>query len=444
MMRSEPQIKRNPREGAVIGVVLVVMLVVSLIAVSLLRLAEADSQETGTSVATARAFWAAEAGLERMKALGVKRIRPYPAISLSGVTMYGSNVLSDTVAHGSYSVDVVDDPAWTNAVSPLKKYIIRSRGYSGRATQTVEIKASIKSFSSYMHATHFERTNSTSPVYFAPGDVIDGPVYVNDQLNIYGGSPMPKFLQPVSSSSNSVNYMNGANSSVFQGGLVLGAPPLDISGQFTSDHITEVKSEASLAGLTLTGNYQMNFNPDGTLSYRKTTGPTGVTTVALSSFNGAIYVDGSAYVNGTLKGQVTLAAQNSIYISNQIVYAGATNPTPWSAGFSTNSVRDMLGLMASKQVQILGTNPVTIHAAVMVTGDGGGFNSEKSGSVLGSPRINLFGSLSQYRRGVVGYNSLPMKGFIKNYKFDARYDSSTPPNFPYSMYTFSNWKSGYN
>ena len=255
---------------------------------------------------------------------------------------------------------------------------------------------------------------------------------------------MPKFLQPVSSSSNSVNYMNGANSSVFQGGLVLGAPPLDISGQFTSDHITEVKSEASLAGLTLTGNYQMNFNPDGTLSYRKTTGPTGVTTVALSSFNGAIYVDGSAYVNGTLKGQVTLAAQNSIYISNQIVYAGATNPTPWSAGFSTNSVRDMLGLMASKQVQILGTNPVTIHAAVMVTGDGGGFNSEKSGSVLGSPRINLFGSLSQYRRGVVGYNSLPMKGFIKNYKFDARYDSSTPPNFPYSMYTFSNWKSGYN
>lgn len=443
-MRNKCQSRRNPREGAVIGVVLVVMLVVSLIAVSLLRLAAADSQEAGTSVASTRAFWAAEAGLEQMKALGVKRVRPYPSISLNGVVMYGSNVLSGAVAHGSYSVDVVDDPAWTNSVHALKQYIIRSRGFSGRATQTVEIKASIKSFSSYIHATHFERINSRSPVYFAPGDVIDGPVYVNDQLNIYGGSPMPRFLQLVSSASNSVNYRNRADSSVFEGGLALGAPPLDISGQFTSDHITEVKSAASLAGLTLTGNYQMNFNPNGTVSYRRTSGSTGVTTVALSSLNGAIYVDGSAYVNGTLKGQVTLAAQNSIYISNRIVYASATNVAPWSAGFNTNSVTDMLGLIALNQVQILGTNSVTIHAAVMVTGDGGGFNAEKKGNELGTPKINLFGSLSQYRRGVVGYNDSPMRGFLKNYKFDARYDAATPPNFPYSMYVFSNWKSGYN
>lgn len=444
MKPNECQNRRDPREGAIIGVVLVVMLVLSLIAVSLLRLAQADSEEAGASVATTRAFWAAEAGVEQMKSLAVKRVRPFPSIVLGGVAMYGSNVMSGTVTHGSYSVDVIDDPTWTNSVHALKKYIIRSRGTSGRATQTVEVRAAIQSFASYMHATHYERSNVSTVIYFAPGDVIDGPVYVNDRLNIYGGTPMPKFLQLVSSASNSVNYANGANSSVFQGGLALGVPPLDISGQFTSDHINDVKADAAVGGLALTGNHQIYFNPDGSLSYRTTTGPTGLTTVALSSLNGAIYVNGSAYVDGTLNGQVTLAAQNSIYISNQIVYAGATNTTPWSPGFNTNAVTDMLGLIASNRVEILGTNSVTIHAAVMVTSDGGGFTANRAGFANGAPRINLFGSLSQYRRGIIGYSSTPIKGFLKNYKFDTRYEANTPPNFPYSMYIFSNWKSGYN
>lgn len=435
----------SSREGSIIGVVLVVLLVLSLLALSLLRLAAADAQEAGSSIASTRAFWAAEAGIEEMKALGVKRVRPYTQIIVNGSAMHGNAVLNGAVPHGNYVVDVIDDPAWTNATRALKKYIIRSTGRSGSAVQTVQLKAQIESFASYMHASHLERSNNTTPVYFGPGDVIDGPVYVNDRLNIAGGTPMPVFLQHVSSASNVVNYVNGANSSVFQRGLTLGAPPLDISGQFTSDHINDVKADALLGGLSLSGNYRMDFNPNGTLTYRLASGPTTTTTVSLATLNGAIYVNGSAYVNGTLRGEVTLAAQNSIFISNRIVYASATNPSPWSAGFNTNNVTDMLGLMASNQVQIVGTNEVTIHAAIMVTSDGGGFNAERYSTSIGAPHINLFGSLSQYRRGVVGQSgSGALRGYRKNYKFDARYEQNTPPNFPYSMYRFSDWKSGYN
>ncbi len=443
-MKRHPQTHRSRaegREGAIIGVVLIVMLVVSLAGVSMLRMATADGEEAGTSVATTRAFWAAEAGLERMKALAVKRVRPFPLIQVGGVTMFGSNVLSGAVSGGSYTVDVIDDPTWTNATKALKKYIIRSRGTAGGMTQTVSIRANIESFATYMHASHHERANASTPIYFQPGDRIDGPVYVNDRLNINGGSPNPIFLQRVSSASNTVNYINGANSSVFTAGLTLGAPPLDLAGQFTSEHITDVKNEAASGGLTLTGDHRVNFNPNGTVTYSPVSG-SSTTTVALSTLNGAIYVNGDAWVNGTLNGKVTLAAQDSVFISNRIVYASATNPSPWSAGFITNAVTDMLGLMASNQVQIVGTNAVTIHASVMVTSDGGGFNAAARSQAIGGPNINLYGSLSQYRRGIVSYATTPFQGFRKNYKYDARFLSDAPPNFPYSMYVFSEWKSG--
>lgn len=444
-MKYNTKNRPRAREGSIIGVVLVVLLVLSLMAISLLRLATADAEEAGASIASTRAFWAAETGIEEMKALAVKRVRPFTQIIVNGVTMHGNGVATGSVANGIYAVDVLDDPAWTNATRALKKYIIRSTGRSGKAVQTLELKAQIESFASYMHASNYERSSGGTLIYFGPGDVIDGPVYVNDRLNVAGGTPMPVFRQRVSSASNTVNYINGANSSVFQGGLSLGAPPLDISGQFTADHINDVKAEAQLGGLSLNGNYRMEFNPNGTLTYRLASGPTATTTVSLATINGAIYVNGSAYVNGTLKGEITLAAQNSIFISNKIVYASATNPAPWAPGFNTNNVTDMLGLMASNQVQIVGTNAVTIHAAIMVTSDGGGFNAANYTVAIGSPQINLYGSLSQFRRGAVGQTgSGAFRGYQKNYKFDTRYEQNTPPNFPYSMYRFSEWKSGYN
>ncbi len=77
----------------------------------------------------------------------------------------------------------------------------------------------------------------------------------------------PVFLQWVSSATNSVNYIKRGKHIVFQGGLTLNATPLDISGQFTSDHIQDLKTEAQSGGLVLNNDQNFWFNADGTVTY---------------------------------------------------------------------------------------------------------------------------------------------------------------------------------
>jgi hypothetical protein len=429
------------REGAILGVVLVVLVILSFVSVGLLTLTSATGMEAGRSIGSVQAFWTAEAGLEQVKAIANKRRRPLNKIVQAGSPsgfLYGSNALVGTTSKGSYAVDVLDDPAWTNAVKALKKYIIVSRATANNgARQRVSIHTMIQSFASYMHASNWEQTSGNANIYFGTGDIIDGPVYVNDQLNILGS---PRFLQLVSSAQSSVNYSPSPNPSVFEGGLALNAVPLDIAGQFTSDHIVDLKDEALSGGLAVTGDYKFKFNSDGSFTYVQITAGAPTNTGYLSALNGAIYVDGDAWVEGVVDGNVTLAAQDSIYISNNITYASAQSPTPWQTNtFNVNAVDDTLGLMASNQFQIVGTNVMTIHAAVMVTSDGGGFNTQKNAADIGAPYINLYGSLIQYRRGVVGHATTPFQGYRKNYKYDTRFDADAPPNFPYSIYVFSRW-----
>ena len=433
---------RQRQEGAILAVVLVMMVVLAFLGVGLLTLSNATGYEAGTDVSALQAFWTAEAGLEQVKAIGVKRKKPYSAITQAGSPsgkLWGSNALSGITSKGSYAVDVLDDPAWTNAVKALKKYIIVSRATSGGGKQQrVSQSAMIQSFASYMHASNYEEMpGGGGDIYFLTGDIIDGPVYVNDQINIWG---TPVFSQLVSSAASSVNYQNGGNSSVFKGGYTLNAPPLDIAGQFSSDHVQDIKSEASSGGLTLTGTYNFNFKNDGSFTYIPRATGTPTNTGYLSGLNGAIYVNGSVWVEGIVNGSVTLAAQDSIYISNSITYASAQSPTPWDSTFIPGNVTDKLGLIASNRCIVMPSNSVSIHAAIMVTSGNDGFGATNRYRDISAPYLNLYGSLSQYRRGVVSQAGSTFLGFRKRYKFDVRFNTDSPPNFPYSMYTFSRWE----
>jgi hypothetical protein len=435
--RGTGRMNRRGRDGAIIAMVLVMLVVLSIFGIGLLGLSSTLAVETGRSVGSVQAFWTAEAGLEQAKTIADKRRRPFSQIlKPGGGFMVGSNVLSGTTAYGSFAVDVLDDPGWTNATATLQRHIIQVRSTANNgARQTVSMRSLIQSFASYMHASHDE-----NGVSFGTGDVIDGPVYVNDQVRING---TPRFLQSVNSAASSVRYSNGGNSSVFEGGLTLNAPELNLDDQWSTNYLGVVEAAAADDGLTLTGDYQFNFNADGTLSYALKSGSGTTTTVSLATLNdglGAIYVNGDVYVNGVVNGAVTIAASDAIYISNSIQYASAVSPNPWSTNtFNANAVDDKLGLIARNQVQIRGTNAVTIHAAIMVTTDGGGFNAQYYTTEIGKPNINLYGSLTQYERGAVGQASSPWRGYAKNYKFDVRFRTDAPPHFPFSMFRFQGW-----
>lgn len=429
--------QRRSRLGSILAVVLIVMILVGLTGIALLRLAMADGVEAGKTLASVRAFWAAEAGIERVKSVAQKRLKPFPLIQVNGTTFFGSNLLSGTLSGSTFVADVIDDPSWTNNMQVVKRYIIRGRANSAGFSQSVAVKTTIETFASYMFATGSEEMKKDgSDIFFGSGDVVDGPVYINDQINLYG---TPTFMQLVRSAASSVYYTNKATDASFTGGLELNVAPLDFTNQ---NYLTSASNDAANGGLLLSGNYRLNFNTNGTVVYRSTAGGAIRTNKLSQLTNKTIYVAGDLYISGVVSGQVTVASQQSIYISNNIVYASASGSkkTPWTSGFDPEAVTDALGLIAASQVQITATNDVTIHAAVLVVNDGDGFNALHWDDKLANspPYLNLYGSLAQYRRGVVGRSN--GDGFQKNYKYDRRFYHTAPPGYPYSNYSYFEWK----
>ena len=443
--RDAPRVsKNNVMRGSMLCVVLLFLVVFSILSVGLLKLASFNATAAGKDISASQAFWAAEAGIAQVCALAEKHATaPFESMAgmgtlpfvITGTTLPGSGT------PGTYSVHIDYDPTWPST-NYIKKYEIVSTGVSkGGDTRVVGLHAELWTFANYMHASHFEQTPDGDPIYFSGVDVVDGPVYVNGQINIWS---TPTFTKLVRSAATTVNYQNGGTASVFKGGLGLSAPLLDFQGLYSSDPVATVKAKA---GLTLVGDYTLVFAADGTVAYTLTAGGGGgkPVTKALSSLNGAIYVNGNASVSGVVNGTVTVVAEKSIYIPSSITYASASGTNdPWRSSFNPAAVDDALGLMARQRVEVGGTAAINIHAAIMVTGDAGGnswgFNATNKVMSIGQPKLNVYGSIAQYRRGVVGYVS--GLGFAKNYKYDSRFNSISPPWWPYSTYLFSNWRQG--
>jgi len=439
--------KKQKEAGGVLVLVMVLVLVLGGLGAGLMQLGTGTGLEVSKAVNDASAFWTAEAGLEYVKAIGQITRKPFgysPGFDAYSSHLLGQNVLTGQTIRGTYVVSVLGDP--NNYMHGLKDFDITSCGIVNAGgigyTNTITVHAKIQSFGSYMHATAWEQDRNGNNLWFATGDIIDGPVYVNDQLNIQNS---PRFLQLVSSAASSVNY-SSANSSVFEGqpvALKLNATP--ISGQFTGDHITDIKNAAlgnGTGGLNLTNDWYFVFKTNS-FTYQQG-GTTLTNTVLLSNTNGGlIYVNGNATVRGVVNGKVTLAAQKSIFITNDLVYASAQSPNPWSGSFTNSIVDDYIGLVASNSVILTMSNAVNIHAAIMVTSGAPsgleGFSAFYNDKNFGHPNINLYGSLSQYRRGLI-WSSSAVNGFAKNYKFDTRLLNDAPPSFPYSVYVFSGWQ----
>ncbi len=434
-MQSQQRNKR--KQGAILGLVLVILVVFSILGISLVYQSSLDSVEAANTISSDKAFWAAEAGLQDAKAWARRYIMPYenmPGFKMSWTNQIGSS---------SFHVQVIPSPL--NSGQAEKIYSIVSTGVSGvSGLRTVTMQCQIESFASYMHASNFETTPDGSPIYFGPGDRLDGMVYVNGQLNIYGGNPNPVFLQLARSAASTVNYQSGANSSVFQGGVTLNAPPLDFN--VSQNYVANIEAIAQSGGLALmtAGQYSIGFNSNGTMTHKmrnNSSSPWGVTTTnTLSAMNGAIYVNGAVdELGGTVKGNVTLAASDEILITSNLVYNSAPpNSQLFAATNNPNTIVDSLGLVAVNDVTIMGTSAINIQAAILVTQGDNGFGADQRYNNIGQPSINLYGSVSQYRRGVVG--TVGGTGYRKNYKYDTRFLANPPPFFPYSVYSFSQWK----
>ena len=446
----------SSKRGAILGVVLIVIVVVSTLGSGMLALNGAHSLDVSKAVTATEAFWTAEAGLELAKAIAGKNRMPLPDIP-----QFAGGQLTGTINGRQFTVTYPAPTGWDNNTSRVKRYNLTSTGVApSGVSRQVMVGAEIQTFASYMHASNYETTDGGSPIYFGDNDRMDGTVYVNDTLNIYG---YPEFLRGAFSAADSVNYQapvrTGVDMTVFQDGLTLGAKPLDFSD--SAQYVDALQQAAAVGGITLNGSYRVTFNDNGTITHEQSLGRgrwAAPVTVDTSTGNGAIYVSGDAYVSGEVRGSLTLAARSQIFIEDDLTYASATAKDHSDAAFDETVVTDALGLIATDAVLVSSRTEINIHGSILVTG--GGFGCEGRYEDLGEPSINLFGGLTQYRRGVVGqlgtsywewrhdrrrgwYQVLvevPAKGFAKNYRYDDRLLTQPPAQFPYSSYDIEGWR----
>lgn len=132
---------------------------------------------------------------------------------------------------------------------------------------------------------------------------------------------------------------------------------------------------------------------------------------------------GDVYVQGTVHGQITVAAQNYIYITGDITYQDST--------------KDILGLVGNNAVWVWnpfnGNTPLlakdrTIYAAILsVAHTFMVQNYDKGTAKRGT--LNIYGAIAQEYRGTVGTAGSPGTGYDKNYSYDPRFKYTAPPKF---------------
>lgn len=131
--------------------------------------------------------------------------------------------------------------------------------------------------------------------------------------------------------------------------------------------------------------------------------------------------NGDVFVKGDLKGQVTVAAENYVYVTGDLKY--------------TNAESDLLGLVGNNAIWVwnpvksdgstlLGNDGRQIDAAILSVGHSFQVQNYTKGGNRGTLTVN--GAIAQKFRGIVRNGT---NGYAKNYQYDERFRYTAPPKF---------------
>ena len=413
---------------------------------------------------TKKAYYVAEAGLadaySRITQAGVNTIATNSSYIPSPNTDNG--VFAVGSVNGSYTVSVV----YSN--SPRTNYTITSSGMYRSATVTLQLKIIGASISKYAYWSQSEINQQLGGALWwvgMPGFTMltTGPVQTNGQLNIFGN---PIFYNAVTESNLPLNANNSLGSTptsttpnyyygtadnpnglqsdpsyIFQQGITNDAPAIDLPPQQTLNAIEVTASDGS--GLVLTGASQIIFNPSGTITVTgQVKNAQGTVTANYNNTtmnppaNGVIYVqsnagqtDGNVTVQGTVNGQLTVAADQNIYLSGSVAY----NTDPRINPAST----DMLGLVANQNITVIEADaPTQLEVDAVMVALQGSFQVDQWWVYRGNANtavMDQFGSLINFECGATGEMDLSgdlLGGWNQIQSYDNRLSNIAPPGFP--------------
>lgn len=429
--------KLKQETGISLITTIVVVSILTTVSIALLSIVISDNKISANHIETTKAFWLAESGLE--KGLYWLRYQDPPPDGTSPFTQFNG------VSFGSGTYTVVIDPDDGNTTTHVKQYLVRSTGTVANYSRQLEMLVKMNTFNKYIYVTGDEGAGT---IWFTTGDQLSGPMHSNDQIAIQGS---PVFWGRVSSSASSFLEGSGYNPT-FAEGYQLNAPTVQFpTGVEVLSNYTNIHGEPDLViNAQENKESEIEFNEDGTVTYSvwhwtgRGRGGRKVydvppTNVSLGDINGFIQVNGDAEVMGTISGQVTLYATEDINIIDDIKYLNSgVNGEP------DVGCPDHLGLISLQNIIVADNtanqNDVIICGSILALGNSFTVQNYWSGSPRGY--LHIWGSLSQKIRGPVGTMGWHgMTGYYKDYHYDERYQTQSPPYYPTTgSYEISSWR----
>ena len=439
--RERPHARSLVRDesGSTLVVVMIFAIIMLISAMAIMEIGAQDAALAVRDVRASQAFYNAEAGAERGEAW-LRGQSSYPTVL--------TEPFSDdpeTFAGGLYHIVITPDASGARTIYTVTSY---ATVYAYAAADTnrtrskaIEVDLTPSAFTDYLYYTNSD-VGPGSPGYFRTGDVVDGPIHINDMLAVWGS---PTFEHEIRTSATEIYYYNDGSPIQtseldnapcdipdFQEGIQLGAatiPWLDES---------DLNTLKSLAGLSLSNQELVFGRDDGSGPMLGYVSHSNIdkdiwTDVELSSFNGLIYVNGTCLVSGIVDGQATIVSNTSISILDDLVYAGsdANGPLP--------DCDDILGLVASVSVSVADNaangSDCVVHAHMM------SMNNQASlvdNYAAGAPRgtLTIHGGLAQDKWGPTGtgyYDDQEefhlLTGYERDFHYDWRLRQILPPGY---------------
>ena len=434
-MKSFKSIVRD-ESGSTLVIVMIIAIVMLITTVAVMELGAQDAALAMRDVRTSQALYLAEAGAERTQAwLQDQSSRPTTAVNPFGDFAEGAG-------DGLYFTTLTPK---TGVVRPI--FIVTSVATVDGHTCAIETEMTPRSFMDYLYFTNLG-VGPAGPGYFRSGDVVDGPIHINDQLAIWGD---PVFKDRIESTNTLIRYENNSSpidlaalsnppfdEPVFEKGCVLGAPHMPWLAQ---PDINELKllAELSISNAEIVLGRDDGSGPMlGWFSWRKTGTTDPWNDVDISSFNGIVYVNGDCWVSGILDGQLTISCNADILIVDDVVYADSDENGP------REGCDDLLGLAASVRTSVADNvpngNDCVIHAHLLACNNQSGLVENYS---QGTPRgtLTIYGGLAQDKWGATGtgyYDGDGVFHLLTGYERDLHYDyrlrDILPPGYSAIMY----------
>lgn len=364
--------------------------------------------------------------------------------STSSMNLAINQVWADNEDSTTYTIfmdpcttDVLIYPSGSDTI--IVKVVSRSRAYDevyfaehGVSIQIIDSTLAYFTQSSSI-AEYFWFTGTDIGVTWNTGDTVRGPIH-NNQVLRTNGSPVfyGKVTARLGISPNPAKKGGGPKAK-FYGGWEIGLD-IELPTDMSALESAIINANGGLPGdggspyndkCLYDSELELKFLNDGTV-IRTVNGTTDTVAVSDIAPTGVLGCSEDIHVSGVLNGEVTIYSEGDIWIDDDITYADNPIGNPNSD--------DLLGLIASENVWITdnpaNSNDINIHGSVFA---GESFKAQNHNGRGISGTLNLIGSIAQATPGPVGQSGFGggmAHGFSKNYYYDPRLQTKSPPYFP--------------